>query len=285
MRSPITPTILLAALLLGGCEGNGMQLIGSENCIICIRDMSKPRDKTKATAKKPQQMPQDGSMDDDDVFGLADVPQSRYGTFSKRMNPGNDGQVLFFNDKLITDSMAPSGYQHLEDSPYGGVGSYIHFDDKAPRQLGTYDIYSIFISNGGNIQRRYPYILLAIGPDKVPRTMGGDLMESHEAHYRIEGNRFIAEYDDITVTFADGRFIDKKKDLWNIPDNLCREMYDNRKKLAGLIKNNEDLEGIGYVAKRYVAFSPARLYRAASQKNISYSAFQQEACRERVRFK
>ena len=100
MRSPITPTILLAALLLGGCEGNGMQLIGSENCIICIRDMSKPRDKTKATAKKPQQMPQDGSMDDDDVFGLADVPQSRYGTFSKRMNPGNDGQVLFFNDKL-----------------------------------------------------------------------------------------------------------------------------------------------------------------------------------------
>jgi len=75
--------------------------------------------------------------------------------------------VLFFNDKLITDSMAPSGYQHLEDSPYGGVGSYIHFDDKAPRQLGTYDIYSIFISNGGNIQRRYPYILLAIRPRKA----------------------------------------------------------------------------------------------------------------------
>jgi|GEM_PF-3225572 len=28
MQMPITPTLLLAALLLGGCEGNSMQLIG-----------------------------------------------------------------------------------------------------------------------------------------------------------------------------------------------------------------------------------------------------------------
>ena len=283
MAIPLTLTVILAStLLLPGCDATvgGYKLVGSENCILCIRNTSTPRNKaTKGkTEKLSQALPGSPGEDDEEaeVYGLKNVLPSRYGTFTKQQK--GDSQLLLFNGKVIVDSMAPVGYKDLQDSPYGGFGNFITFDAEKSYQVGSYEIFPIYTSNGGNIQRRFPYLLIAIGEDKIPMALGSNFMESQSAKYRVEGNGFIAEFDDATVFFANGRFREQPKDLKNIPEALCREMYENRAQLAAWIRKKEDLEGIGYVARRYLAFNEQNLYQAASKKKITYAEFKRQVC-------
>ncbi|WP_040389195.1 hypothetical protein [Cardiobacterium valvarum] len=283
MAIPLTLTAILAsALLLPGCDATvgGYKLVGSENCILCIRNMSTSRNKatTSKDAQSSQASPSTQAGDDEEVqiYGLNNVLPSRYGTFTKQQKGGS--QLLLFNGKVLVNSMAPVGYRNLQDSPYGGFGSFISFDGDKHYQVGSYEIFPIFTSNGGNIQRRFPYLLIAIGEDKIPMVLGSNLMESQSAKYRVEGNSFIAEFDDTIAFFANGRFREQPKDLKNIPEALCREMYENRAQLAALIRKKEDLEGIGYVARRYLAFNEQNLYQAASKKKITYAEFKRQVC-------
>ena len=284
MAIPLTLTSILASTLLlpgGDATVGGYNLVGSENCILCIGSMSTSRNKTTTgrDAQSSQASPSTQAEDDEEaqIYGLKNVLPSRYGTFTKQQK-GSSQQLLLFNGKVIVDSMAPVGYKNLQDSPYGGFGNVITFDAEKPYQVGSYEIFPIFTSNGGNIQRRFPYLLIAIGEDKIPMVLGSNLMESQSAKYRVEGNSFIAEFDDTTAFFANGRFREQPKDFKNIPEALCREMYENRAQLATWIRKKADLEGIGYVARRYLAFNEQNLYQAASKKKITYAEFKRQVC-------
>ncbi|MFC0036666.1 hypothetical protein [Cardiobacterium valvarum] len=212
-----TTVIVIATLLLSGCiESRGtLKLIGSEDCIICIRDTSTPR--LAGSGEAPSAMnilpvvSTENVGDENEALnlGLDDVLPSRYGKFSKRV--AGEGQQLLFNGMVVLDSMYPPGYKETRDTEEYMYGSFIRFDSKKPYSIGEYEVYPLFTDDGGNRQDRFPYFILAIGADKKPIIYSDNRMLSKKAAYKVQGNHFIATYDKTTVTFSGKEFQQQNK--------------------------------------------------------------------------
>ncbi|MDO4642776.1 MAG: hypothetical protein Q4A74_02940 [Cardiobacteriaceae bacterium] len=273
-------SLIISALFLGGCdEMKGMKLIGSENCIICIRDSSTHARKAQATTAASEDTA-DLSVADEEGNGnikeIQSIP-SRYGKFDILIRE-DDYKVLLFNGKRIVEPDNPPGYKDLIASPYGGEGVFPIFDKNQPVKIGEYDVYPIYVVDGGNVIRLYTYLIIAIGPDKQPIVYGNNRMLSRDASYKVENGKFIAEYDGAIVTFANNRFVQQDKPMQQIPNDICQEMFETRKAIANDIQKKQDGGGAVFVAKRYAAFSTDKMYRAGKQKKITFNNFKKQVC-------
>ena len=230
------------------------------------------------------------AADSDESFGF-DVKKvkTRYGklTEAKNTGEGTDGVVIKYQGKIILDPFKAPGY---DANKYQEDFFADHFAYGKTYQIGDTDIIPLYgFNKGANGQLEFPHFLIAIKPDKTAEVYGNDLMMSNKGNYRLKNRQFVADYVQTTVIYDGKTFSNKPKDMKEIPDNICRALYENREDLE--IGMGKDEKGEYYFypsmmtrgwlneAILYKAYDANRLAKAVRQKKISYKDFQKQVCR------
>ena len=211
--------------------------------------------------------------------------KSRYGKLTEA-NTEDAPIVLRYQGKTILDLGNPPGYSmknHEEDFFASGLGYGKTY------RIGEVDVIPVYGFDGGNGQRQFPHFIIAIKPDKTAEVYGNEKMMSRKASYKIKGKKFVADYMKTTVIYDGKTFTSQPKAMKEIPDDICRGLYENIEDLReGVAPAGEGQYGFSvdnitggwlYAASSYQAFDPKKIAKAAKQKKISYPSFKTQACR------
>lgn len=295
--------VLAASLTITGCQANGenLKLIGinESNCIICIQQVDMKQKRSTAVPTR-QTSPSQADVSPNaltvtpvpgtdkeipryaiDDQGTTKPVSSRYGdlyVIEANDEYYDERQVLIFNGQPIYDPMNPPGYEGDDED---SIGSYLAFG--TPIQLGDYDIIPVSSSSGGSGQKAFAHGIVFIGPDKRAKAFGHDGMLSRSSKMRVENGHVIAEYDRLTIVTDGQTNTVRPKRMDNVPDDICTNLYKNRKDLANAWKKGKDFSAAGNptddwgdAALEYKAFKPEALVKASGK--ISYAKFKKQVC-------
>ena len=231
------------------------------------------------------------AADSDETFGF-DVKKvkTRYGklTEAKHPDPDADGAVVLkYQDKIILDPFKAPGY---DANKYQEDFFADHFAYGKTYHVGDTDVIPVYgFNKGANGQEVLPHFLIAIKPDKTVKVYGNDLMMSFKGNYYVKDKKFTAEYVQATVIYDGNTFHNTPKSMKEIPEDVCRNLYDSRAELREVTKQHGKGEfrfevsrmTNGWVeeAERYKAYDAKKLAKAVRQKKISYKDFQKQVCR------
>jgi hypothetical protein len=230
------------------------------------------------------------AADNDEAFGF-DVKKvkTRYGklTEAKNTDEGTDGVVIKYQGKIILDPFKAPGY---DADKYQEDFFADRFTYGKTYQIGDTDIIPLYgFNKGANGQLEFPHFLIAIKPDKTVKVYGNDLMMSFKGNYYVKDKKFTAEYVQATVIYDGNTFHNTPKSMKEIPEDVCRNLYDSRAELKEGTKQHGKGEfrfevsrmTNGWIeeAERYKAYDAKKLAKAVRQKKISYKDFQKQVCR------
>ena len=225
----------------------------------------------------------------DDSFGF-DVKKvkTRYGklTEAKNSEKGTTGVVLKYQGKIILNPFTAPGY---DANKYQEDFFADQFAYGKTYRLGDTDIIPLYgFNKGANGQLEFPHFLLAIKPNKTAEIYGNDLMMSNKGNYRIQGKKFIADYTQTSVIYDGKTFKNQPKNLNDIPEDICKVLYENLEDLSiGMEKDEKGeyffspsmaLRAWLNEAMLYKAYDDQKLAKAVLQQNISYPNFKKQVC-------